>query len=138
VTKKDMHQKRPTRRKFAEWVTLGVSVVLVLAVAAYLFLEAVKEHPAAVPVTVRVLTEEVQEVEGTFVVPVEVMNRGERTLKELTIKVTFAGGSTGGQEPGDITIDYLGEKAKERVYLYLDVHPRELRIAARPLSYQLE
>ena len=80
--------------------------------AAYLFREALKEHPPAVPVTVRVLTDEVQEVDGKFVLPLELANRGERSVKVLTIQVTIGKGASGEPEPGDVTIDYLGEKAR--------------------------
>lgn len=138
MTTADAKPQRPTGRKVAEWVTLGASVALVLAVAGYLFREAMRDHPAAVPVTVRVLADEAREVDGRFVVPVEVTNRGERTLKGLTIQVTIRGGAPGGREPADVTLDYLGEKARGRVYLYLDQHPRDLGVEARAYRYELE
>ena len=129
--------ERPAGRKIAEWFTLGTSIVIVLAVTGYLFVEAIKEHPPVVPFEMRVLIHEARATEGGFVVPLVVTNRGERTVKELNIRVTTnAGGDK--EDTEDVTIDYLGEKASERVYLIFDRDPAALRPQARPVSYQLE
>ena len=133
-------KQRPAGRKLAEWVTLGVSVVLVLGVAGHLLREALEDRPPYIPVTVRVLTEEAGDTGGTFVLPLEVANRGGRTITSLTVRVTTRPADGGAAEPTeiDLTIDYLGEGASERVYVVLDRHPRELRVEARTVSYQLE
>lgn len=131
-------QKRPTGRKLAEWVTLGLSVLLVLAIAGLLVYGGMKEHPPAVPVEVRVLAAQAQEVSGRYVVPVEVRNLGRRTLKDLTVRVDSTAPDGTNAPAGDVTIDYLAARAVQKIYLYFERHPRDLRIDVRPFSYRLE
>jgi len=130
--------QRPAGRKLAEWITLGASIVIVLAVAGYLFVEAIREHPPVVPFEMRVLTAEARATADGFVVPLVVTNRGEQTVKELNIRVTTNAGGGDQEDTRDITIDYLGEKASERVYLIFGRDPAALQPQARPVSYQLE
>ena len=129
--------ERPAGRKLAEWITLGTSIVIVLAVAGYLLVEAMREHPPVVPFAMRVLSDEARATESGFVVPLVVTNRGEQTVKELVIRVTTNAGSDK-ERFEEVTIDYLGEKASERVYLVFDHDPAVSKPLARALSYQLE
>ena len=46
--------------------------------------------------------------------------------------------STMTPEEQEFEIDYLGERATQKVYLYFDKHPRDLRVEAHPKSYRLE
>jgi uncharacterized protein (TIGR02588 family) len=136
----DAEQARPRRatgRRLAEWVTLGVSAVLVAGVAGFLLYGALQEQPPFVPVDVRVLTELAREDGGRYIVPVELRNRGRRTVKDLQVRVRYESAG-GGKESGDFTVDYLGDRATQKVYLYFDRHPRDLRVDATPFAYQLE
>ena len=133
----DQPPKRPVQRKLAEWITLSASILIVALVAAYLIYDSTRPQPPAVPIEVRVQTREAREQSGRYIVPVEIRNHGDRTVNALKIQVTQitpAGQTT----ETDFTIDYLGERASETAYLYVDHPPDNLKITARPLSYQLD
>ena len=124
-------------RKLAEWVTMGLSVVLVLGTVGYLVYLGLRGDPPLVPVQITVLADQSREKAGRYVVPVEVRNQGQRTLKNLKVRLSqrTAGGR---EEAGDLTIDYLGERATATVYVYLNKDPREQPLEVEPSNYQLE
>lgn len=130
--------ERPTGRKLAEWLTLGLSIVLVLGVATFLLYSALQDHPPFVPLEVRVRTDAARETDdGQFVVPVEVRNLGRRSLKSITIHFTHAS-ADGSTESGDFLIDHLGEGATHEAYLLLDQPPSVAKPEAEASDYQLE
>jgi uncharacterized protein (TIGR02588 family) len=129
--------QRSGPRKLAEWVSLGISLVLILGLAGCLLYEALQPHPPYVPVQVKPLLAEVREEDNRYILPIQVANRGERTLRDLTIEVEYRS-EDGKSETRDIIIDYLGERSGQKVYTYFDRHPRYLRLRARPTSYRLD
>ena len=128
---------RPAGRKLAEWVTMGVSLLVVAGVAGVLGYQATREKHAFVPAEMTPLLEEVREVKGQYILPIEVTNRGGRTLQGFKARVT-SHPAQGPAEDRDFEIDYLGEGATQKIYLYFDRHPRDLRVRAQPLGYRLE
>lgn len=128
---------RPAGRKLAEWVTLTLSALLVLGVAAYLVYEALRETAPFASVEVQVRTERAQQKGGRYIVPVEVRNGGRQTLKDLKLEVTYRW-ADGAAERGDVLIDYLGERSSHTVYLYFDRAPEDLQVTATPFAYQLD
>jgi uncharacterized protein (TIGR02588 family) len=137
VSTKTTRKDRPTGRKFAEHVTLGVSVLVVISIAGFLVRGALQDRPPVVPVDVRVLTSDARQAGGRYVVPVEVRNQGRRTIKDLKVRVAHAA-QDGTRETGDVTLDFVPASAVQKVYLYFDRPPRDLRVEAAPFSYQLE
>lgn len=113
--KKSTHNKQQSGksppRKFAEWVSLSISVLLILGLTGYLINEALQSNDNLVLVTVRVLTAQSGRAGEQYVLPVEVTNRGSHTLRDLQVEVTaHAKDSSASEEPQkrEITIDYLG------------------------------
>ena len=131
-------QERPTRRKVAEWVTLCASILLIASVAGYLVYDLLRPQRPTVPVEVRVLTDQARAEGDLYVVPMEVHNRGSRTLSDLKVLVNWQSRGGGETKRQDVTIQYLGEGASTKAYLYFDQHPRELHINAQPFGYQLQ
>ena len=128
---------RPPGRKFAEGVTLALSALVVAGVAGFLVYEAIRGDPPAVPISVRVLSDQAREHEGGYVVPIEVRNNGRKTLKDVKVLVTRR--PPGGEpQSHDFLIDYLPERSSQTIYLTLDRSPSDLRLEAKPFSYQLE
>lgn len=137
MTEEPKQHRRGTGRKLAEWVTMGLSGLLVLTVAVCLVYQAVQEDSPFAPTEVRVLAELAHRTRGKFIVPVKVRNHGRRTLQDFKVRVRYRS-PQGGEETGDFTIDFLGGGATQRVYLYFDRHPRELGVKAEPFEYRLE
>jgi uncharacterized protein (TIGR02588 family) len=129
---------RPGQRKLAEWVSLGISGALIVALAAFLVYEIVKGDSKFNLARTVPQMDAVQQVSGTFILPVEVENPGERTLRDLSVELTYT--PPGAQEPqkAEAKIDYLGEGARQRVYFYLDHDPRQVPVQVRPVHYQLD
>lgn len=123
-------------RKVAEWVTLGLSVVIVTGLAGYILYQALREDAPYIPAEVRPLMDQVGREGGKYFLPVEVHNRGRRTLRDFRAELTYRT-TDGKQETRDIKIDFLAERARETRYFYFDQDPRGLQVEARPLGYGL-
>jgi uncharacterized protein (TIGR02588 family) len=129
--------ERSAGRKLAEWVTMGVSALLILALAGYLVVEGMKPQPPYVRAEARPLIEQVRQQGERYILPVEVANHGERTLRDITMELRYV--SPGGkEETREFTIDYLGEKSSQSLYFYFDEHPGGLQVEARPVSYRFD
>jgi len=126
-----------TTRRLAEWISLAISAVLILATATYLVVLGIRGHSDFVPLEVRVEATQIRTHNNRFIVPIQVRNAGQQTLRSLTCEVS-AGQRGGEVESHEFTIDYLGIAARQTVYVYFDTDPRQLEITATPLTYQLE
>jgi uncharacterized protein (TIGR02588 family) len=130
---------RPASHTLAEWVSFGVSCLLIAGLAAFLVYEIVKRNDAYVVPRIVVRTDAVRQLEAVFILPVEVENTGRRTLRDLEIELTYT--PPGNQQPekkAEKTFDYLGEGAKQTLYFYLDHDPRQVPVHVRPLHYRLD
>lgn len=125
-------------RRIAEWVTLGLSILIVTVLAAYLVYHAVREDSRFVPVEIRPLLDQARSEGGRYILPVEIQNNGRRTLVDFTAEITYGGGGAGKQQRQEIKIDFLAERARATRYLYFDADPRGLGVKATPLHYGLQ
>jgi uncharacterized protein (TIGR02588 family) len=123
-------------RKLAEWVTLGLSALLLTGIAAFLLREALRPQTPFVPVAVRPLWGLVERHEKKYFVPFEVKNQGRHTLRELNIEVTFV--QDGKSESRDMLIDYLGKGSQQTLFMVFDADPKKLQIKAAPTVYRLD
>ena len=131
------HPSHISNRKLAEWVSLIISALLILGVASVLIYNALKPNAEVVNVTVVAEMEKVQRTGERFVLPVRVENRGDRTVRELTVEVSFQPKDAEPQT-AEMTIDYLAESAHSVVYFYFEEDPKGLQIDVRPTSYRLD
>ena len=125
-------------RKFAEWVSLALSAVIIVILAGYLLFEAVTGSGPIVPAEARVRLDQISHAGERYVVPVEVSNRGERTMRDAKVEVTHRTAQQMPSETQDFTIDYLAERSSQTVYLYFDRDPAQLDVRATVLHYRLE
>jgi uncharacterized protein (TIGR02588 family) len=125
------------RRKVAERVTLGISGAIVLGVAGFLVFEMVRADGPFVAADVRPLVDQARHAHGRYILPVEVRNRGGRTLQDFRGEVTYRV-PDGTAERREFRIDFLGEHATQTVYVYSAHDPRGLRVDAQPLDYRVE
>jgi uncharacterized protein (TIGR02588 family) len=134
---------RPAARKsaghtFAEWVSLGISTLLILSLAVYLVIEAFRADDPFVPVGVEALVSEARQLNGQFVLPVRITNRGGQTLRDLKVEVRFQAPGTAAPNTTELLLDYVGEGSEQIAYLYLDQPPGALKIEGRATSYRVD
>lgn len=129
---------RPGRRTLAEWVSLGISAALIAGLGVFLVYEIMKGDGAYNVARAVAQTDQVQQVEGLFILPVEVENRGERTLRDVAVELTYTLPGKEQPETAEAKIDYLGEGVKQKLYFYLEHDPRQMPVSARALHYQLD
>jgi len=124
-------------RRAAEWVSFGISLALVLALLAHLVWR-MREPPALVPIArVTPRLDLTRELEGRFVLPLEVRNPTPQTVQDVQIRIQYrAPGSA--SESMDLIIDYVGRSSTHTVFAYFDRDPRRLEIEAEVLSARLE
>lgn len=133
----DAKNQRPPPLKLAEWVTMLLGLLLVLGVAGYLVAEALREQAAFIPVQVNAHVEEAQRVDRGYVLPLEIVNRGHRTIHR------FRGGVAWRPADGDvqyreIEVDYIGERASQRAYVVMQQDPRSVEVQTEVHSYLLD
>ena len=131
------HPSHVSHRKLAEWVSLIASALLILGVAAVLIYNAVQPNEPVVNVTAAAEMEKVQAKGERFILPVRVANKGDRTVHDLTVEVSFQPRDAEPQT-AEMTIDYLGEDSENVVYFYFEEDPKGLQIKTRPASYRLD
>jgi uncharacterized protein (TIGR02588 family) len=133
---KESRSSRSAKRKLAEWISLGVSVLLILGIATSLLVEALRGGWEYVPAEAVPQLERVVAQNGRYVLPIVVKNDGRHTMRDVRIEIEYE--VSGEPHKQDFTIDYLGERSEQTIYIYLDHDPRRLRIEARPVQYRLE
>lgn len=104
-------------RSIPEWVTFGVSAFVLAAVVATLTVLAFREDAPAAPTVGRIA--EANEVDGQFLVPVEVVNRGDEAAASVQVTAELRVGSE--VATGDLSIDFLGGgETEELVFVFRD------------------
>ena len=129
--------KRRARRRAAEWVSLGISVALICLTAGYLVYDGLRSRSPVVPVDVRVELDRAVDTGGRYVLPLLVRNLGQRTLRDVRVEVSHQSDGAARQTQ-DFDIDYLGERAEQRIFVYLEEDPRTLSVEARAMQYRLD
>jgi uncharacterized protein (TIGR02588 family) len=123
-------------RKLAEWITLAVSTVTILALVAYLLFEFAAPASPFVELVATPLFSDAQKVGESFVLPIDIENRGRRTVALATFRITIAGAN--GEEYEHIELQYLARTSKQRIYKYLAREPKRGNVRIVPGYYRLE
>ena len=124
-------------RRAAEWVSFGISLALVLALLGHLVWR-MREPRVTLPVArVTPRLELTRELDGRFVLPLEVHNPTPRTLQGVQIRIEYRTPGSG-RASMDLVIDYVGRASTHTVFAYFDRDPRGLAIEADVLSARLE
>lgn len=127
----------PGGRLLAEWITLGVSLLLIFLTAGYLVYDSTRPRDSILPIAVRPLLEDSRQEGGRHILPVEIENGGRRTIRDLNVEVTFLS-DAGERKTQEIRIEYLGEHSKQEVYVFIDRDPAEARVEGRVRNYRLD
>ena len=129
---------RSATRTLAEWVSLGVSCLLIVGLAGFLVYEMARGNDPYNLARTAVRANAARQVEAVFILPVDVENTGRRTLRDLEVELTYTPPGKQQPERATKTIDYLGEGSTQTLYFYLDHDPRQMPVHVRPLHYRLD
>jgi uncharacterized protein (TIGR02588 family) len=129
---------RSTGRTVAEWVSLGLSALLILGLAGFLLFEATRPSSPHVFPVIQPLPDNSRSDGSLHTLPVEVRNTGSKTLRDLRLVLSYKGAG-GNTEESDLEIGYLGESSSTTVYFYLGEDPRGVKdLKVRPEHYRVE
>jgi uncharacterized protein (TIGR02588 family) len=117
-------------RSVAEWTTLVIGAVLILALVGlvtYLYVSG-DNRPPVVEATPLAL--EIRREEGAYYVPIEVTNQGGETAQDVLIQAELSTGE-GAPEVTEFTVDFLagGESAEGTVVFSTDPSAGELTVS---------
>ena len=123
-------------RKLAEWVTLGVSSATILGLMTYLVLDLTEPDSPYVELVATPMHAEARRVGERFVLPIDIANRGSRTVSHASFSVAVAGIDSGRNET--IEVDYLARESTQRVYKFVDRDPASAKVTVTPVYYRLD
>jgi len=111
-------------RTTAEWVTLGVSALIVLALAGLVVFQTITQGTRPPEIEVKPLTEEVKQIGENYYLPIEVSNRGELAVEAVEVEVELR---VEGKEPETIgfTVPFLAGLETDTQTVVLSDDPRE-------------
>ncbi|MGD9701344.1 MAG: TIGR02588 family protein [Acidimicrobiia bacterium] len=126
-----MSVDQPPRRTMAEWVTFGVSCLVLLVVAGLVALEMVGTDDPPAPTASQVGPTRV--VDDHFFVPVEVVNTGDVTAANVQVSAELTIGDE--TATGDQTVDFLGGGERVELSFSFDDDPALGELTIRVSSY---
>jgi uncharacterized protein (TIGR02588 family) len=129
--------QRGSPRRLAEYVSLGISIALLLGIAGYLVRQALRSDEPFIACRAELLVEETRKEADRFILPLRVSNPSNRSLRLIRVAIDYTD-AAGQPVTRDIDIDYLGERSHQVVYLYVRDDPRKLRITATPAYYLMD
>ncbi|MDP8949629.1 MAG: TIGR02588 family protein [Actinomycetota bacterium] len=119
----------------AEWTTLGISVVVLLVLIGLVGYEYFTSGTQPPVIEVRPQVREVREVDGTYYLPVEVINEGERTAEDVKVRVSLTS-DEGERESSLFTIGFLAGKDTEQEVVVFEESPTGGNLAADVESFR--
>jgi uncharacterized protein (TIGR02588 family) len=131
--KHDEHRKPSRDIPSAEWMTAAAGLVIVLAVLAFLLIEAVRGSESPPQIRINVLGVEAQE--GYYLVRLQVSNKGGSTVAQLVVEgtVTLQKGEI---QRSQVTLDYVPARSKRGAGLFFTSDPIKARLEVRAIGYQ--
>ena len=111
---KEQDEKHST----AEWITLGISVLIVLGLAALVIYQQVVAGTQPPVIEVQPKLGEIREEGGTYYVPIDIANKGEVTAEDVEIQISL---EIEGEEPETVafTVKFLaGGETEEQTVVF--------------------
>lgn len=120
-------------KNWLEWVVFAVGLVLVTGTLAYLAYEGMTIGSAPPSLEVRLGTPEQRP--HSYIVPVTVVNLGDKTAGGIRIEVLM---ESGGARPerGELDIPFLPRGATREGWVTFEQDPRGAQLKARVLGYE--
>lgn len=129
------HKPRLQRRSAAEWISAAIALLVVLAVLGALLYQW-KTQPRGLPHLAVYQDGEVWEKEGSFYLPVTVLNKGGHTADEVTVRAEL---QAPGQPADELeqTFQFLSSGESERGVFVFSSDPRRAPLRLRVISYRV-
>ena len=121
-----MSQKR--QRTLAEWVTLGISLTIVLSLVGLITYEYFGRGNRPAVIEVRPWLESLRQEAGAYYLPVEITNEGDQTAAGVWVELTLTAADDS-QESARIHVEFLAGGATEEGVVVFRQNPAEGRLA---------
>jgi uncharacterized protein (TIGR02588 family) len=110
-------------RTLAEWVTLGVSVAIVLALAGLVVLQWLAQRTGHPEISVEPNMEQVRQVGDLYYLPIRVTNSGEKAVEVVEVETELR---AEGEEPETVgfTVQFLAGRESDEFIVVLSNDPR--------------
>ena len=121
------------KKNWLEWIVFAVGLVLVLSTLSYLVYTGATMGNEPPSIEVRLGTPEQRT--HNFIVPVTVINHGDKTAEGIRIEVLM---ESGGAEKarGELEIPFLPRNATREGWVTFEQDPRNGQLKARVLGYE--
>ena len=120
-------EQRPAERTRAEWITLAVSILIVLSVTGYIVYDLVAGSNVDPTIEVIPHYEEMRAEQGAFYLPITVVNHGGRTAEDVSIQFLLQG-TEGRSQSTSLTFRFLAPGERSEAVLIFDDNPEEGRL----------
>ncbi|HEX8476320.1 MAG TPA: hypothetical protein VF666_20130 [Pyrinomonadaceae bacterium] len=128
-----VEEKQKIRKNWFEWSVFAVGLVLVVGTLAYLAYDGATLGDAPPTVEVRLGTP--RQGSHNFLVPITVINHGDKTAEGVAIEVTLEDGSPT-PERGELTFAFLPRQASREGFVTFQTDPRNAQLKTRVLGYE--
>ena len=126
-------QTSDTRRSAAEWTTLIISSLIVMALAGLVIFQAVSGGTEPPNIEVEPQLTEVRSEGDSYYLPLSITNSGDLTGEEVEVEATLTSGEE--EETSAVTIAFLAGGETESATAVFSSDPREGELEVRVVGY---
>lgn len=129
MASKDEPTQQPTGTSALEWAVAAVGAVLVAAAIIYLIWYGIVRPDGPPELTLRPLSE-AKQMEGGYLLPVELKNQGYSTAANVEIAGELRAGSES-VETSHASIDYVPQQSTRKAYFQFTENPADYTLELR-------
>ena len=121
------------RKNALEWTVFGISAAILVAVTAFLIIDAVRgstDEP-----DIEITTGSVTSRGGHYVVPVMVTNRGDQTAEGLRVEIALRKGDED-VEVAEVTFAFVPRASHREAWALFRNDPRGFTLQARAIGFE--
>jgi uncharacterized protein (TIGR02588 family) len=118
-----------------EWAIASVGAVAILSLIAFFIFQGMVEEKA--PADVVIQQQPVVQVQGGYLVPIQMRNLGANTAEGLEVEGTLKGRAGNTIETSETTVEYLPPYSKVEGGLFFTKDPRQYNLELRPKGYEV-
>ena len=123
-----------SRKNSLEWSVFGMSAAIILALAGYIALDAMRRGGSSAP-DIHIQTGQPITRGTRFAVPVIVTNRGGETAEGLRVEIALKN-EDGDVEVAEVTFAFVPRASHREAWALFTKDPRGFRIETRALGFE--